>query len=494
MTKRIVSLLFCIMFVLSSCLLASCGDDNETSGDVAAETEGFLEAKNWGGVEVNILCRDGGETSYVTYQADAEEPSDEPVINAFYRRNQFIKDNYGIDINVVTPESGNDVIQMLRTDMQSGNNEYQAIINPIHGIAPLASDGLLTDFNSLTNGYIRLNETHWDQALIKDVVINDKVFFLNGDALVQDDESTWVMFFNKDLIEQHSLENPYELVYNNQWTIDKMYEMLKNVELTHGTVKSYDPAVGDQWGMVVQSYDFYQFMMGCDQRMIDNTGDVPVLRIEEQENVTTFTNIANWFIFDSQNIGVADYHGRWDSGVYGQETQIFANGNALFMPNSIGTVGGQNIRESEINYGLLPMPKRSDLQENYTSGINAYSCDVICVPMTNVGEKLDATCYALEAMAFFGKQLVTPEYYDRTLAHKRLKDDDSVEMLNIIFGNRIYDMGSVINFNAGTESEGTLYFYTDLLGDKSNNIISWYNTRKGVYQTGIDALIAQCYN
>ena len=95
-------------------------------------------------------------------------------------------------------------------------------------------------------------------------------------------------------------------------------------------------------------------------------------------------------------------------------------------------------------------------------------------------------------MAFFGKQLVTPEYYDRTLTHKRLKDEESVEMLDIIFANRIYDMGSVINFNGGVESEGTLYFYTDLLGDRNDAISSHFETRKASYQAGIDQLVAQC--
>ena len=94
-----------------------------------------------------------------------------------------------------------------------------------------------------------------------------------------------------------------------------------------------------------------------------------------------------------------------------------------------------------ISFGLLPLPKRSDLQEDYAAGVNTYSCDVIAIPHNLEGELLDATCYALEAMAFFGKQLVTPEYYDRTLSLKRLKDDDSVKMLDLIFANRIYDMG-----------------------------------------------------
>ncbi len=466
--------------------------EESEDADIQYSPDGFLEFVDWGGTEVNFLCRDYGETSYITYQVDAEEASDNPVLNAFYRRNQYIKQNFNLDINVIHPESGEDIVEMLKTDIMAGGHNYQGIVHPIYYVAPLAVDGLLKDFKSISNGYVRLDKEYWDQALIRDVAIKDKVFFLSGDAIVGDDESTWVMFFNKDVVEEYSLENPYDLVRNNEWTIDKMYEMAQQYELTNGAVKSYDPYVGDKWGMVVQSYDFYQFMMAADQRMVDNTGDVPVLRVDDQENITTFNKIANWFIFDSKNIGVADFHGRWDSGVYDQETQIFANGNALFMPNAINTVNGQNLRETEVNYGVVPLPKRSELQENYAAGVNAYNYDVIAVPYYIQGEELDATCYALEAMAFFGKELVTPEYYDRTLVHKILKDEESVEMLDIIFSNRVFDMGYVINFNAGVASEGTLYFYPELIGAHSDAISSQFKMRKNAYQRGIDNFVAQC--
>lgn len=496
MLKRVASLLLCLLFAASSILLVACGGEEEQSqtGATGGDTQGFLnEAKDWGGETVTILSPKGGENDYITCQIDIEEPSDEPVKNAFFNRNALITEKYGINIDVVFPEAGEDPIQMLREDMTGGLNAYQAIVTGITYSAPLASEGLLIDVKGIQNGYLHLDQPWWDQTIVEDTAINNKVFFLAGDAVVHDDEATWAMFFNKDMVEKFGLENPYQLVRDGKWTLDKMYEMLQKVELTHGNVKSYDPAVGDQWGMVVQSYDFYQFMMGCEQVMVDNTGDVPVLRVEEEENVSTFSKIAEFFIFDNKNVGVADYHGPWDSGVYGQEIEIFANGNALFMPHGINNVNNQKMRESEINYGILPMPKRSDLQEEYSTGINAYHCSVISIPITNV-EKLDVTCYALEAMAYYGKQMVTPEYYDRTLAHKRLKDDDSIEMLDRIFSNRTYDLGSVLNFNNGDPYQGTLYFYTDLLGDRSDDIISHYNSRKNIYQAGIDALVAQCYN
>ncbi len=535
MTKRILTALLAVMLVVSMVLsLVACdsgkkdNDDNEAAGtpsvsdgvsnddasnddasnDDASNDEASNDSSsdvpdevdpidpdntiNFQNKVVTFLGRNSGENSYITYQVDCETPSEDPVINAFCLRNALIKEQYGLDIDVAYPDYGEDIITKFRMDIMSGDPQYHGIVSSINYLAPLAADGILKDFNSIDNGYVDLTAEYWDQALIRDLKLKDKVFFLSGDALVQDDQNTWCMYFNRNVIEEYGLENPYELVRNDEWTIDKMYEMAQEYELTNGAVKSYKPEVGDKWGMVVQSYDFYQFMLGANQPMVDNSGDVPTLRIDDPLNYDTFNKIASFFIYDNVNIGVADYHGNWDSGVYEDEVKIFANGNALFMPNNIATASSAIMRASDVEFGIIPMPKRDKDQADYVSGINAYQFDVIALPHNLQGEELDAASFALEAMAYYGKEYVTPAYYDNAICQKSLQDSDSVEMLDIILCNRVFDMGSAFNFNDGYEHEGTLYFYTDFVGERSDAIASHYEERKAGFQAGIDKLLAQC--
>ena len=496
MFKKFACLLLVMLFVASSMLLAGCNDEGDESSAVSGtglDGKGFLnEEKNWEGETVTIVTQKKDITKFSHCQIDAEEIVGEPVNDAFFERNSFINEKYGIDIVAVYPEPDENTVTMLRDDINSNLNDYDAICCPIFELAPLGIEGLLVDFNAVENGYIHIKEEWWDQRLIEDLNINDHVYFLSGDAIVDDDEATWVMYFNKDLVQSHGIEDPFEVVRAGEWTLDKMYEMLQNVSLTNGAVKSYDPEVGDQWGMVMQSYDYYIFMQSCDQTLIDNTGDKPKMRIDDERNVQVYQKLAD-IILDGQNIGVADFFGAWDSGVYGQEGKIFQNGNALFMPSAISSAGGQGLREAEIHYGILPMPKADELQDNYTTGVNVYRYCVFGIPVTNKA-KLDVTCYALEAMAYYGKLRVTPEYYDRTLTYKRFTDDDSSEILDLVFRNRTYDMGSVFNFNSGKESDGMLYFYASLLGKKTNNLMSTYEEKQGTYQAGIDDLIKLCYN
>lgn len=491
MTKRILSLLLVAVMALSSLLLVSCDkedDEKSPSTSNSGSSSGFLnEKKNFGGETIFFLTFKGGNFS--TCEIAPEEIVDEPVSDAFFERNAIIEENYGLKIEVEATDSQPGIVQTIRLNCQSNLDEYQAVVAGIHYIAPLGVEGLLYDFNSIDNGYLHLDEKWWDQTIKRDVSINNKIWFLAGDALVQDDEATWAMYFNKDLVSKYNLEDPYQLVRDKKWTLDKMHELASKVHKQNGSVKSYDPAVGDVWGLVAQSYDYYAFMLGGGQAMIDNTGDTPRLRVDEEENINTFRTVYE-VMLDDKNTGVADFFGPWSSGVYEQETDIFTNGNALFMPGSISTVSNDKMREAEIKYGILPMPMRNELQEDYTTSVTVYWCAVISIPLSNV-EKLDATCYALEAMAYYGNQKVTPEYYDRTLTYKRFSDDESRDMLDLIFRNRTYDLGGIFNFCDEGSSNGTLYFYTTLLGARSDSIVSEYEKYKDSYQNSLDKLIAQ---
>lgn len=491
MLKRLSCLLLCLLFVASVMLLSACDKDGDDKSGSAGNTDvsGFLNPEKVWNEEVNILTFKNESYAFSYCQVDAEEITDEPVNDAFYERNAIIEEKYGIDIKAIYPDTDEDYIQMLKDDMISGSNEFDCIIGQIGYTAPLVLEGLFYDLNELPNDYLHIDEEWWDQTLIDQTSINGNVYFVSGDALVEDDEATWAMFFNKDLANTYGIESPYDIVRDGRWTFDTMHELIQQVSLTHGAQKSFDPSVGDVWGMVAQSYDFLLFMQGAGQTLVDNSGDEPVLRVDDERNISVFMEFTN-MMYDEENVGIADRHGYWED-MYAWETKIFANGNALFMPYSISLVSSPEIRDAEIHYGLLPMPKADDIQDNYTTGINVYHYPIIAIPTSNVN-KLDVTCYALEAMAYYGKELVTEEYYERTLTYKRFTDDDSRDMLDLIFRNRTYDLGTIFNFHGG-DNDGALYFYTGLIGELKTDIVSHYESKKNSYQAGLDTLIEQCY-
>ena len=54
----------------------------------------------------------------------------------------------------------------------------------------------------------------------------------------------------------------------------------------------------------------------------------------------------------------------------------------------------------------------------------------------------------LEELAYYGKQMLTPAYYDQTLIGRSVRDEESIEMLDSIFATRVFDVGQY--YNVGT--------------------------------------------
>ena len=63
----------------------------------------------------------------------------------------------------------------------------------------------------------------------------------------------------------------------------------------------------------------------------------------------------------------------------------------------------------------------------------------LCVPMTTSDP--ERTGIVLEAMAAESMYTVTPAYYDVALKGKYARDEESLDMLDIILESRCYDLG-----------------------------------------------------
>lgn len=494
---RIFSLLLAVMFVIA--VFASCGNaQNESQADSGTEPQSQeesskdenafrLEKRDFGGEVIKILTpRSDG---YGGCEIAASEITTEPVNDASYNRAKLISETYGLNVE---QHFSDNVIESIRTQTESGLDEFQACTSSIYNLSKLAADGIFYDLKHIgSNSYIDLNQPYWDDAVTRDLSIQDTIYYATGDIVVTDDDATWAIFFNKDIMKNMNImadypyESIYDLVKDEKWTLDKLHEMAKK-----GTIQVSDGELvfgvdsQDTWGLMAQCYDSYAFTAGCGEGFIQRDGDGLRISLGDESNINAFRQVFD-MMWDTSCVGVAEISGRKSNAkdFYGDELKIFENGKALFMPYRIGAVQEEGMREADIHYGLLPMPKLNELQDTYASTETVYWCTAVSIPLTNV-QKFDATCYALELLAYYGKELMTPEYYDRTLKNKRFEDQESTEMLDMIFRNRTYDIGAVYNFGE------ILYFYTSILMSGENTQVSSLQKNLPVYQSAIDDFLA----
>ncbi len=505
--KRIVSLLLIVMLAIS--VLAACsenGDDTSKAESKATESKADTSAADESSVEessvdpcpleekfwdksVSLLLSDSKNQFRGEFWLDEiEEDSQLSVV--FADRSALLKDKYGLTIDVHYVTDGTELVNEL-TQAINGGTPYNLVANAAYNLAPKTIDGYFWDLYELNetvnggNGYLNLEADYWDQGIIADMSIANRMYFLTGDLCVTDDNATWAMLFNKDLINKHNLENPYDLVNSGDWTIDKMCEMAKEVVVMHGEKMSYNPDDGDVWGVLGQTYDGLMYMLGFGCAKIQkNSDDVPELCLTNQRNIDCFDKLYNMFV-DQSFCGIADFFGAWNSGVYGQETKMFTNGNALFMSQNINALFGDAFTESDVEYGIIPMPKVDDLQEDYCASGNVYSVTVVAVPVCCPTEDLDVTVFTLEALAYYGKEMVTPAYYSLVLKGQKTKDEESEKNLDLIFKSRKYDLSDAYNFG-----DDMIQFYNHVFGNKtSNKYVSQCETYSGSYQKAIEKFV-----
>ena len=163
----------------------------------------------------------------------------------------------------------------------------------------------------------------------------------------------------------------------------------------------------------------------------------------------------------------------------GAYNSAFEQNRALFAAATLRDA--ERFRYANVEFGIAPMPKFDVTQRNYLSAVSPVSGALLVVPLT---ANADRTSVILEAMAQESRNIVLPAYYDTLLMTKFYRDDESSEMLDIIFYNKIYDTGAVYNF-------GNIYAgFVNLASTHNNNVISFYERYNMIVNRDIERIVA----
>jgi len=134
-------------------------------------------------------------------------------------------------------------------------------------------------------------------------------------------------------------------------------------------------------------------------------------------------------------------HSSWKNiGTYAPNESFMA-GNSLF--NCMVIVDLTEFRDSDTDYGIVPLPKYDERQDNFISLGNINVVAALCLPKSSSSDMYDNYGRIIESMAALGHYKSLPEAYEATLMTKMTRDDDSVEMLRIVNEGLALDFGYV---------------------------------------------------
>ena len=406
----------------------------------------------------------------------SEKENGEPINDAIYRRNSVVKEKYHIEFAMVANANEK---TMLQKSVLAGDDIYDAVIMLNDNISAIVPANLLTEVSKLP--YIDLGKPWWDEA-VTSMSVAGKNYLLGGDILILDNEATSAILFNKDMMGELGMDLPYGIVKEGKWTFDRLRELMKGASADlngDGQMTANE----DRWGFVTFNDTLHALLVGGGGTLAQkDNSDIPYMTLADSKNAAISDKAMDIMYnkADVVNIQTAlkDFGPNW---IYGYEAYhgAFEQDRALFIWVRMRVV--EKFRGMESNFGILPMPKYDDSQKQYHSAVNPWSGVLLGVPK-GAGD-LSRTGIILEALAAESRYTVQPAYYEIVLQRKFARDEESGEILDIIFNSRVYDIGAIYSF-------GNVFLdYIGLCYKSDTNLASYYEKRSPAMEKDIAKLV-----
>lgn len=397
-------------------------DTNESETESETTPLESLQTKDYGGYAFRML----GDinSNWWIISLDAAEETGEIINDTVFKRKTFVEDLYNVKISLEETTTAPTQVQKA---VQAGSDEYDQVWERINNLLPMAEAGNLLDLHSVEA--LSFHPDWWDKNSIDAFSFNGRVFFACNDTNVHTVEGCSAMFFSKTMIEQNGLENPYTLVREQKWTLDKMGEMMTAVSSdANGDGKRNE---GDTFGLVTGIGQYLSLVDGAGTQLVylDETANETklVLNTASSDVIDITAKVASFL--NDKNLTVIVNNDNWG------RTSFYTD-MALFYIMQLGTIA--DLRDNMENpFGVLPFPMRDENQGYYTCAMEA-TAQAMCIPQTAAANR-DVVGAVIEAMAIYSDAYLTNAYYDTTLKGKIARDEDTTEMLDLLTENRTFD-------------------------------------------------------
>jgi hypothetical protein len=385
----------------------------------------------------------------------------------------LIEDTYNLKLEGIHAEDN--IETFANKTIKAGIDEYDAFAPRLMNAATFSTKGFgINVFDTK----LSLDAPWWDQNIVKDTSIGGCAYFISGDIFIKHYDGIALLMFNKKLLTDLGLESPYKLVNENQWTMDKFNQMVKGVYLDpdqDGKLTRYD-----RYGFVTQADYLTSFINASGEKLIPkNSDDLPVF-MGASEKLGQILDEMNDVYLDDTYCMHRNAYGTENGGGQLVQFWVFPEGRALFywaFPRYMDL----GLRDMEDDFGILPIPKWDTEQSRYYATVNNWHSYTYMMPATV--SDIDRNSVILDAMAYHGRKLIKPAYYDVCLQRKYTRDEESSAMLDIIFSSTVYDVCTVYSIGGYT---GTL---EGALQNNKINLASIVEKNEGKILKEIDKLI-----
>lgn len=448
MNKKILS--FLLVLSLAAALLAGCagktekdqitGASSENVSDEFAEINSYVAslAASQGTYDGKTFTVIGSLSSII---ADVQEETGNLENDALYKRQRELEDVFDIDIEYVESKgvesgyssTGAETADRVNTDVLSNLGSYDLIYGNIMTCGQvMLNNGSISSVGDVVP--LDFSQTWWLNDLESQFEIAGDLYFLTGKIVPNHYHDGACILYNKDVAENYAVADVYEIVRNGEWTFDKMMEVASAIGTNSDT---YKVRIGGANGGL-SIYCGGGFTVA--QR--DEEGNLSIPKALTNEQSDYIDKLAAVFGDTSSVMNTLLITDTESEYGYADEADAFIDGKILFSQSSMGDVSA--LREKDVEFGIIPIPKRNTDQKEYISYASAWMTGGVY--FSKVLQDIEMTATVTEAMAALSAKYLEPAYYEKALKGRGTYDSDSREMLDLIYKTKVIDLADTYHW------------------------------------------------
>ncbi len=439
------------------------GSKDTTGPDTEPEEVGVPDDLNFADRSDNTVMffvRDNGE---IFKNEICSDDTKDTLFKAIHDRNIDVENQLGVNIRQLS-QPGSEVTtaewrawnEALSTSVLSNTGDYDAAAVHSYCGSVLTFENIFADLNTLGesgDGYLDLSKPWWNQNSIEALTIDESIYMVGGSMMITETARAYGMFFNKDFFnEKFTNENYsdlYTMVNNGTWTVDKLIGYVSQVwdDVNSNGVKDDGDRIGFAWE-TSPTVATWCYALGLNPVERDKFGDPYLSYINDPDIVPAFEAVQK--LYNPEEDGVM-------GGTKWKETSLQA-GTQLFSVAYLEK--GQDMRDTNINYGVIPLPMFNEEQGYYrTNTVGHVSMLAVCSNLSE--DRVPMVTATIELMAAKSYEDVIPAYYSKVLHGVYSKEEQDALMYDKILESITFDFAGCYFPKSGTVLKDYLGIWND---------------------------------
>lgn len=442
------------------------GDNGTDEDELTAQNVLSLFSKeDFDEADFVIAAASSYENRFVIDQfATADAMTGDMVQDELFKRDNMIEEYFNISL-VYDDVLDSQMAAYVSVGISAGDDEYSLLLASLGKTAqPLFNNGLLRNMYDFES--VDLSRSWWNKQSVDNFEVGGKIFMATGAITNRYVYAPYAMLFNTRLIEDLEMENPYDLVEEGTWTMEVFISMIEETYVDDG---NEEIGLEDFYGLAPASDSETAYYFAFGGQMVAKNGDSLVPVHEEKANYDILQQIIDMYRMDD----VLKFKNVYDSNV------TFNEGRAIFHSTALCDI--TMLSEMQDRYGIVPMPKYNEQQQDYVSNANRYISTMAVFPYTvrdtaKVG-------LIVEAMAALSQYTSLDKQYEKVLLSRQALDAQSKKNLQLVVESISYDWGYV--FDIGRVNS----LIASAILNGAEGVADDYATIRDVVQNDLEALI-----